>query len=49
MIASIAPAAPNKCPVIDFVELTATSLYEYQNACLIANVSTLSLISVEVP
>ena len=42
-IASTAPAAPNKCPVFPFVELTITVFAESPNAVFIADVSKESL------
>ena len=48
-IASIAPAAPSVCPVIDFVDETATSYARFPNVVLIAAVSALSFAWVEVP
>ena len=47
-IASTAPAAPSRCPVMDLVELTATRV-SAPNTCLIARVSARSPKGVEVP
>ena len=49
IIASTAPLAPNICPVIDFVELTASLYACSPNAFFIALVSPLSLSFVLVP
>ena len=46
MTASIAPAAPSECPIIDFVELTGTARLK---SCVIATPSVESLKSVAVP
>ena len=46
--ASIPPAAPSKCPVMDLVELMATLVFS-PNTVFIAMVSKRSLRSVEVP
>ena len=46
---SMPPAAPSRCPVIDFVELTAILRTSSPKAFLSACVSTLSLSGVEVP
>jgi hypothetical protein len=43
------PAAPSRCPVMDFVEDTATLFACAPKTCLIARVSTLSPVGVEVP
>ena len=47
--ASIAPAAPSKCPVIDFVELMFNFLACSPNTSLIAFTSDMSPTGVEVP
>ena len=48
-IASITPAAPNKCPVIDFVELIFKPYECSPNKALIAFVSAISPSGVDVP
>ena len=48
-IASIAPAAPKRWPVDDFVELIDISLAYFENVFFIAFVSFLSLYIVDVP
>ena len=48
-MASIAPAAPRRWPVIDFVELTTISPTSFLKTDLIASVSAISPAGVEVP
>jgi len=47
--ASTAPAAPSRCPIIDFVELMASLRACSPKSRLIAQVSMRSLGGVEVP
>ena len=49
IIASIAPAAPKQCAVIDFVDETARSYAWSPNTSLIARVSAASPSGVDVP
>ena len=49
MIASIAPAAPNVWPIIDFVDDTASPYAWSPKTCLIARVSAASPSGVDVP
>ena len=48
-MASAPPAAPIMCPVVDFVELTATFFAASPNARLMATVSATSPSGVDVP